>query len=87
MFNDPAYRALAPSRSQHVATEACTKYDAGNPLTAELVARANIIFIVVMENADRDKLQQRFRPAFGGKCSVYPQTREEQSFMPSELVR
>ena len=87
MFNDPAHRALAPSRTQQVARKAGTNYDAENPLTAELVARADIIFIFVMEKADRDELQGHFRAAFRGICSVYHQTPGEHSFMPSELVR
>lgn len=41
-----------------------TNHDADNPLTAELVAWADVIF--VMENSHRSKLQRRFGAALGG---------------------
>ena len=45
-----------------------TNNDADTPLSAELVAWADVIF--VMEKAHRNKLQQRFRAAIGGKRIV-----------------
>jgi predicted protein tyrosine phosphatase len=45
-----------------------TNHDAGNPLTAELVAWADVIF--VMEKAHRSKLQRRFRAVLGGRRVV-----------------
>ena len=42
-----------------------TNHDADNPLTAELVTWADVIF--VMEKAHRSKLQRRFRAPLRGR--------------------
>lgn len=47
-----------------------TNHNADNPLTAELLAWADVIF--VMEKAHRSKLQRRFRAALGGQTCDLP---------------
>jgi predicted protein tyrosine phosphatase len=51
-------------REELEADSAGTNHDAENPLTAELVRRADLIF--VMEKAHSSKLQRRFRDALAG---------------------
>ncbi len=62
-----------------------TNHDADNPLTAELVAWADII--LVMEKAHRNKLQRRFRAVLGGKRVICLDIPDDYDFMQPELVR
>jgi predicted protein tyrosine phosphatase len=62
-----------------------TNHDADNPLTAELVAWADVIF--VMEKAHRSKLQRRFRAALGGRRVVCLDIPDGYDFMQPELIR
>lgn len=62
-----------------------TNHDADNPLTAELVAWADLIF--VMEKVHRSKLQRRFRAVLGGKRVICLNIPDEYEFMQPELVR
>ena len=55
-----------------------------SPLSAELVAWADVIF--VMEKAHRNKLQQRFRAAIGGKRIVCLDIPDQYAFMDHRLV-
>ena len=61
-----------------------TNNDAETPLDAELVAWADLIF--VMERPHRSKLQQRFRKALRGRviCLDIP---DDYGFMDERLVR
>ena len=61
-----------------------TNNDADNPLTAELVRWADIIF--VMERAHRNKLQKRFKADLKARviCLDIP---DEYEFMDERLVR
>jgi predicted protein tyrosine phosphatase len=62
-----------------------TNNDADNPLTAELVAWADIIF--VMEKTHRSKLQQRFRPQLKNARVICLDIPDEFEFMDPMLVR
>jgi predicted protein tyrosine phosphatase len=62
-----------------------TNHDADNSLTAELVAWADVIF--VMEKTHRTKLQRRFRAALGGSRVVCLDIPDNYVFMQPELVR
>ncbi len=62
-----------------------TNHDAENPLTAELLLWADIIF--VMEKAHRGKLQRRFRPALAGKRVICLDIPDNYAFMQPELVQ
>lgn len=62
-----------------------TNHDAENPLTVELIAWADVIF--VMEKAHRGKLQRRFRAALAGKRLICLDIPDEYEFMQPELVR
>ena len=61
-----------------------THHNADNPLTAELLAWADVIF--VMEKAHRSKLQRRFRAALGGKRVICLDIPDRHDFMDPELV-
>ncbi|RWD58130.1 MAG: protein tyrosine phosphatase [Mesorhizobium sp.] len=62
-----------------------TNHDAENPLTPELVAWADIIFI--MEKAHRAKLQKKFRASLKGTRVVCLDIPDDYDFMQPELVR
>jgi protein-tyrosine-phosphatase len=62
-----------------------TNHDATNPLTAELVARADVI--VVMEKAHRDKLQRKFRKALNVQRVICLDIPDDYEFMDPGLVR
>ena len=62
-----------------------TNHDAENPLTAELIFWADMIF--VMEKAHRGKLQRRFRAALAGKRVICLDIPDDYAFMQPELVR
>lgn len=84
-------RLRSPTAEQVFATRrdievesAGTNHDADNPLTSELVAWADIIF--VMEKAHRGKLQKKFRSSLKARviCLDIP---DDYAFMDPELVR
>lgn len=72
-------------RSDLEVASAGTNRDAENPLTTELVAWADMMF--VMEKAHRSKLQRRFRAALSGKRVICLDIPDEYAFMQPELVR
>lgn len=61
-----------------------TNHDAENPLTAELVRWADLIF--VMEKAHRSKLQRRFREALTGTRVICLDIPDQYAFLQPELV-
>jgi predicted protein tyrosine phosphatase len=65
-------------------SSAGTNHDAENPLSAELVAWADLIF--VMERTHRSKLQQKYRKALRGRviCLDIP---DDYTFMEEALVQ
>ncbi|MBB4085659.1 Predicted protein tyrosine phosphatase [Sphingomonas carotinifaciens] len=62
-----------------------TNHNADNPLTAELIAWADVIF--VMEKAHRNKLLPRYRAALGGKRVICLDILDDYDFMQPELVQ
>ena len=66
-------------------SSAGTNHDAENPLTAELVEWAELIF--VMEKAHRDKLRARFRKQLGGKRVICLDIPDAYGFMEPALVK
>jgi len=66
-------------------TSAGTNHDAENPLTAELVAWADLIF--AMEKTHRNKLQARFRAQLHDKRLIVLGIADDYDFMAPALVR
>ncbi|WP_428029254.1 low molecular weight protein tyrosine phosphatase family protein [Ancylobacter sp.] len=62
-----------------------TNRDADTPLTAELVAWADIVF--VMEKAQREKVQSRYRAALKDKRLVCLDIPDRFAFMDPALVQ
>lgn len=84
-------RLRSPTAEQVFATypdlevsSAGTNHDAENPLTAELVAWADVI--VVMEKQHRAKLQRRFRSALREQRIICLDIPDIYAFMDPELV-
>jgi predicted protein tyrosine phosphatase len=74
------------SRRQDLEVDSAgTNHDADNPLTAELVAWADVIF--VMEKAHRSKLQRPFRASLGGRRVICLGIPDDYVFMQPELIR
>ncbi|MFW2830953.1 low molecular weight protein tyrosine phosphatase family protein [Sphingomonas sp. ID0503] len=73
------------SRQDQEVDFAGTNHDTDKPLTAELVAWADVIF--VMEKAHRSKLQRPFRAALGGRRVICLDIPDDYDFMQPELVR
>ena len=59
--------------------------DADNPVTPELLHWAELVF--VMERAQRNKLQRKFRTALNGKRVICLEIPDEYAFMDPELIR
>ncbi len=60
-------------------------HDAENPVTPELVAWADIIF--VMERAHRSRLSAKFKPQLNGKRVICLEIPDEYEYMEESLVR
>lgn len=60
-------------------------HDAENPLTPEMLAWADLVF--VMEKAQRSRLTSRFKPHIGGKRIVCLDIPDDFPFMDESLVR
>lgn len=74
------------SRRQDLEVDSAgTNHDAENPPTAELVARAEVIF--VMAKAHRSKLQRRFRAVRGGRCVVCLDIPDDHAMVKPELIQ
>nr|WP_250889162.1 protein tyrosine phosphatase [Mesorhizobium sp. dw_380] len=74
------------SRRRHIEVEAAgTNHDADTPLTHELVAWADIIF--VMEKAHRATLQKTFKASLKKARIVCLDIPDDYEFMDPELVR
>lgn len=84
-LRSPSAEQVFSLREDLEVDSAGTNHDADNPLTAELVAWADLIF--VMEKVHRSKLQRRFRAVLGGKRVICLNIPDEYEFMQPELVR
>lgn len=59
--------------------------DAGNPVSPELLAWSDVIF--VMERAHRNKLSKKFRPHLAGKRVICLDIPDDYDYMDPALVR
>ncbi|USU07886.1 low molecular weight protein tyrosine phosphatase family protein [Sphingomonadaceae bacterium OTU29MARTA1] len=84
-LRSPTAEQVFSCREDLEVDSAGTNYNADNPLTAELLAWADVIF--VMEKAHRSKLQRRFRAALGGKRVICLDIPDDYDFMQPELVQ
>jgi predicted protein tyrosine phosphatase len=84
-LRSPTAEQVFSKRADIEVDSAGTNNDAGNPLTAELVEWADIIF--VMEKAHRTKLQQRFRRHLKKARVICLDIPDEFEFMDPTLVR
>ncbi|WP_277981281.1 low molecular weight protein tyrosine phosphatase family protein [Sphingomonas phyllosphaerae] len=84
-LRSPSAEQVFSRRQDLEVDSAGTNHDAGNPLTAELVAWADVIF--VMEKAHRSKLQRRFRAVLGDRRVVCLHIPDDYAFMQPELIR
>ena len=84
-LRSPTAEQLFSRRHDLEVESAGTNHDAENPLTAELVAWADLIF--VMEKAHRSKVQRRFGAALGGRRVICLDIPDDYAFMQAELVQ
>ena len=84
-LRSPTAEQIFAGRDGVEVSSAGTNNDAENPLTHELVAWADTIF--VMERTHRNKLQQRFRAALGGTRIVCLDIPDDYDFMDPGLIR
>jgi len=84
-LRSPTAEQIFSQRPDLEVESAGTNHDADTPLTAELVAWADLIF--VMERAHRDKLQRRFQRSLKGKRVICLGIPDDYEFMDPGLVR
>jgi predicted protein tyrosine phosphatase len=84
-LRSPTAEQVFSKRHDIEVESAGTSHDADNPLTHQLVAWADIIF--VMEKAHRAKLQKKFRSSLKGARVICLDIPDDYEFMDPELVR
>ena len=84
-LRSPTAEQVFSGRRDITVESAGTNHDADNPLTHELVAWADIIF--VMERAHRAKLQKKFRASLKRARVICLDIPDDYEFMDPELVR
>ena len=84
-LRSPTAEQVFAARPDLECSSAGTNHDAENPLTAELVEWADVIF--VMEKAHREKVQKRFRPQLHDKRVIVLGIPDNYDYMDPELVR
>ena len=84
-FRSPTAEQIFAKRSDIAVSSAGTNHNAENPLTAELVAWADIIF--VMEKSHRNKLQKRFKKDLRNTRVICLDIPDEYELMDPFLVR
>jgi predicted protein tyrosine phosphatase len=84
-LRSPTAEQLFSARPDLEVVSAGTNHDAEQPLTAELVAWADIIF--VMEKAHRAKLQSRFRSTLRSTRVICLDIPDKFTFMDPALIR
>jgi len=83
-LRSPTAEHLFSARADLDVASAGTDHDADNPLTAELVEWADLIF--VMEKQHRSKLQRRFRGSLKSARVVCLDIPDDHGFMDPALV-
>jgi predicted protein tyrosine phosphatase len=84
-LRSPTAEQIFSGRMDIEVASAGTNHDADNPLTHELVAWADIIF--VMEKAHRARLQRKFRASLKKARVVCLDIPDDYEFMDPALVR
>jgi predicted protein tyrosine phosphatase len=84
-LRSPTAEQVFAGRKDVEVASAGTNHDADNPVTHELVARADIIF--VMEKAHRNKLQRKFKASLKKARLVCLDIPDDYEFMDPALVR
>ena len=84
-LRSPTAEQIFSVRDDIEVDSAGTNHDAENPLTAELIEWADLIF--AMERSHRSKIQKRFRRALNGKRIVSLDIPDDFEFMDPALVR
>lgn len=84
-LRSPTAEQVFAKRPDIEVDSAGTDNDADNPLTAELVEWADIIF--VMEKTHRNKLQQRFRSSLKRARVICLDIPDDYGFMDPMLIR
>ncbi|RWF60095.1 protein tyrosine phosphatase [Mesorhizobium sp. M4B.F.Ca.ET.190.01.1.1] len=84
-LRSPTAEQVFSGRRDIEVASAGTNHDADNPLTHELVAWADIIF--VMEKAHRAKLQKKFKTSLKRARVICLDIPDNYEFMDPELVR
>ena len=84
-LRSPTAEQVFSRRRDIEVASAGTNHDADNPLTHELVAWADIIF--VMEKAHRAKLQQKFKASLKKARVICLDITDNYAFMDPVLIR
>jgi predicted protein tyrosine phosphatase len=84
-LRSPTAEAVFSALDGLEAMSAGTSSDAGNPISPDLLAWADIIF--VMENIHRRKLNERFGPILKKKRLIVLGIPDQYRYMDPELVR
>ncbi|GLS36480.1 protein-tyrosine-phosphatase [Mesorhizobium tianshanense] len=84
-LRSPTAEQVFSGRRDIEVASAGTNHDADNPLTHELVAWADIIF--VMEKAHRAKLQQKFKTSLKKARVICLDIPDDYEFMDPALIR
>jgi predicted protein tyrosine phosphatase len=84
-LRSPTAEQVFSTRRDLEVDSAGTNHDAVNPLTAELVAWADIIF--VMEKVLRAKLQRKFRTSLKKARVICLDIPDDYEFMDPDLIR
>ena len=84
-LRSPTAEQVFSGRGDIEVASAGTNHDADNPLTHELVAWADIIF--VMEKAHRAKLQQKFKTSLKKARVICLDIPDDYEFMDPVLIR
>ena len=84
-LRSPTAEQVFSQRTDIEVASAGTNQDADNPLTAELVEWADIIF--VMEKAHRNKVQKKYWSALKAKRLICLHIPDDYDFMDPELIQ
>lgn len=84
-LRSPTAEQVFSKRADLEVSSAGTNHDAESPVTPELLAWADIIF--VMERSHRSKLQRRFRAAMNNKRLICLDIPDDYDFMDEALIR
>ena len=84
-LRSPTAEQLFANRPGFVTASAGLSHDADNPVTAELLSWADIVF--VMERAHRTRLSAKFKAHLHGKRVICLEIPDEYEFMAPELVQ